>query len=62
MAESFEQRTVLAEDHGGDSGSAGAINGNILGAMVGTSVIPQRWLEPLELQPVFEVVASDLWD
>ena len=61
VAESFEQGIVLAVNHDGDSDSTGAITGNILGAMHGTGVIPQRWLEPLELRDVIEAVASDLW-
>lgn len=61
VAESFEQGIVLAVNHDGDSDSTGAITGNILGAMLGSSVIPQQWLEPLELREVIEAVASDLW-
>ena len=44
----------------GDSDSTGAITGNLLGAMHGTSAIPQRWLEVLELRGVIEAVANDL--
>jgi ADP-ribosylglycohydrolase len=57
----FEQAVVLAVNHDGDSDSTGAITGNILGAMHGTGVIPQRWLKPLELRAVIEALASDLW-
>jgi len=61
VADGFEQAIVLAVNHDGDSDSTGAITGNILGAMHGTDVIPERWLEPLELRPVIEAIASDLW-
>ncbi|MDX5327225.1 MAG: ADP-ribosylglycohydrolase family protein [Marinobacter sp.] len=61
VAKTFEQGVVLAVNHDGDSDSTGAITGNVLGAMHGTDVIPQRWLEPLELRGVIEAVASDLW-
>ncbi|MCK7543124.1 ADP-ribosylglycohydrolase family protein [Marinobacter bryozoorum] len=61
VAASFEQGIVMAVNHDGDSDSTGAITGNILGAMLGTHVIPQRWLAPLELREVIEAVASDLW-
>ncbi|SHK65401.1 ADP-ribosylglycohydrolase [Marinobacter antarcticus] len=61
VAESFEQAIILAVNHDGDSDSTGAITGNILGAMQGTRVIPERWLDPLELRDVIEVMASDLW-
>ncbi|SOB74903.1 ADP-ribosylglycohydrolase [Marinobacter sp. LV10R510-11A] len=62
VAESFEQAIVLAVNHDGDSDSTGAITGNILGTMLGVNVIPQRWLKPLELKPVIEAVAEDLWN
>jgi len=61
VADSFEQAIVLAVNHDGDSDSTGAITGNILGVMQGASVIPERWLEPLELRGVIEEVACDLW-
>jgi len=61
VADSFEQAVVMAVNHDGDSDSTGAITGNILGAMQGTRVIPERWLEPLELCGVIEAMASDLW-
>lgn len=60
MAESFENAIVLAVNHDGDSDSTGAITGNILGALHGTAMIPERWLVPLELRQVVEAVASDL--
>ena len=61
VAENFEQGVVLAVNHDGDSDSTGSITVNILGAMHGTGVISQRWIEPLELREVVEAVASDLW-
>jgi ADP-ribosylglycohydrolase len=62
VAENFEQAIILAVNHDGDSDSTGAITGNILGAMLGVSVIPERWLKPLELKTVIEAVAEDLWN
>tara|TARA_R110001583_G_scaffold193306_1_gene361387 strand:+ start:25 stop:1383 length:1359 start_codon:yes stop_codon:yes gene_type:complete len=61
VAQSFEEAIVLAVNHDGDSDSTGAITGNILGAMLGVSAIPERWLKPLELKAVIEAVAEDLW-
>lgn len=61
VAKDFEQAIVIAVNHDGDSDSTGAITGNILGAMQGTSVIPERWLKPLELRGVIEAISSDLW-
>jgi ADP-ribosylglycohydrolase len=62
VSESFEEAIVLAVNHDGDSDSTGAIAGNILGAIHGATVIPERWLESLELRSVIETVASDLWN
>ena len=53
---------MLAVNHGGDSDSTGSITGNLLGARDGSGVIPERWLEPLELRDVITEVASDLYD
>lgn len=38
----------------------GVITGNLLGAMMGESAIPQRWLSALELREVIREVADDL--
>lgn len=61
VAESFEQAIIVAVNHDGDSDSTGAITGNILGTALGVTAIPERWLKPLELKPVIEAVADDLW-
>nr|WP_168705124.1 ADP-ribosylglycohydrolase family protein [Gordonia paraffinivorans] len=62
VADDFEHGVVLAVNHGGDSDSTGSITGNLLGARDGSGVIPERWLEPLELRDVITEVASDLYD
>ncbi|HWE41978.1 MAG TPA: ADP-ribosylglycohydrolase family protein [Gemmatimonadaceae bacterium] len=56
----FERGVRLAVNHGGDSDSTGAIAGNLLGAALGVSAIPPRWLEVLELRDVIERLADDL--
>lgn len=61
VAESFEQAIIVAVNHDGDSDSTGAIAGNILGTALGVNAIPERWLKPLELKPVIEAIAGDLW-
>lgn len=58
----FEAGVVLAVNHDGDSDSTGAITGNLLGARDGAGVIPERWLEPLELRDVITEVATDLYE
>ncbi len=58
----FRKGALLAVNHSGDSDSTGAIFGNILGAIYGTSIIPRQWLDELELKDVIEEVACDLFD
>ncbi|HET9003219.1 MAG TPA: ADP-ribosylglycohydrolase family protein, partial [Gemmatimonadaceae bacterium] len=50
----------LAVNHDGDSDSTGAITGNLLGAALGASAIPHRWVEALELREVIARLADDL--
>jgi len=57
-----EEAIVLAVNHSGDSDSTGAITGNIMGAINGTSSIPQHWLTPLELREIIEQIAIDMID
>jgi ADP-ribosylglycohydrolase len=47
--------------HSGDSDSTGSIVGNLLGAMVGASGLPSRWVEQVELRDVLEQMAEDLY-
>jgi ADP-ribosyl-[dinitrogen reductase] hydrolase len=61
VAENLEKAIVLAVNHDGDSDSTGAITGNHLGTVLGVNAIPERWLKLLELKPVIEAVAEDLW-
>jgi ADP-ribosylglycohydrolase/protein-tyrosine phosphatase len=58
--EDFAAGVRLAVNHGGDSDSTGAIAGNLLGAALGASVIPQRWLDTLELRTEIETLADDM--
>jgi ADP-ribosylglycohydrolase len=50
----------LAANHSGDSDSTAAIAGNLLGARIGRSGLPKRWLDKLELRDAIEQVATDL--
>jgi ADP-ribosyl-[dinitrogen reductase] hydrolase len=56
----IEQALRLAVNHDGDSDSTGSITGNLMGAAYGTQIIPDRWLQAIELREVIEQVASDL--
>ena len=58
-AEDMRHGLLLAVNHSGDSDSTGAICGNILGAVQGTSAIPPEWLTGLELRDVTEQLARD---
>lgn len=59
-APNLEEGIVSAVNITGDSDSTGAIAGNLLGAMLGASAIPPRWLIQLELREVIETIARDL--
>ena len=62
VARDFREGIILAVNHDGDSDSTGSITGNLLGAMQGLEVIPDEWLEPLELREVISELACDLYD
>lgn len=58
----FAQGIICAVNHDGDSDSTGAITGNILGAYLGISAIPQEYVSPLELLDVMEELANDMYE
>ena len=60
--DSFEDAIIAAVNHSGDSDSTGAIAGNIVGASLGLSVIPKKFLEALELRDVILELADDLYN
>lgn len=47
-------------NHDGDSDSTGAVAGNIIGAIVGYSTIPKKYIRSLELHDLLLSVADDL--
>ena len=57
----FRRGLIAAVNHSGDSDSTGAITGNILGAALGLSAIPQAYLADLELREVITEMADDLF-
>jgi len=59
-ADDFAHGVRLAVNHSGDSDSAGAITGNLLGALWGKQAIPSEFFRDLELREVIEQVATDL--
>ncbi len=62
VARDFRDGVILAVNHDGDSDSTGSITGNLLGTLYGVDVIPQEWLEPLELRDIIMEIADDLYD
>ena len=59
--DSFDDAVVAAVNHSGDSDSTGAVCGNIMGLIHGYDAIPAHFKENLELLPVLEEVATDLY-
>ena len=57
----FSKGVLLAVNHSGDSDSTGAITGNILGCMFGSSKIPSHWIDRLELRDVIQALGIDLF-
>lgn len=58
--DNFEKCICCAVNHDGDSDSTGAVAGNIIGAILGYSAIPDKYIENLELHDVLVSVADDL--
>ncbi len=56
----FRKALIAAVNHNGDSDSTGAITGNIVGAYLGLSQIPEEWIENIELKEVLMLTADDL--
>lgn len=58
----FERAIIAAVNHSGDSDSTGSVTGNILGAYLGISAIPEKFLKNLELKDLIEDIATDLFN
>ena len=59
--EDFDRAMIASVNHNGDSDSTGAVTGNILGAKLGLSGIPQKYTGNLELRDTILEMADDLW-
>lgn len=59
--DSFGPCIIAAANHDGDSDSTASIAGNLLGCLLGDRQLPEFFLEPLELRPVIDEIARDLW-
>ena len=58
----FKKGVLLAVNHSGDSDSTGSITGNIQGALYGVDILPENWLDALELKELIEETAFDLFE
>ncbi len=58
----FDKALIASVNHNGDSDSTGAVTGNILGAYLGMSKIPQKYIDNLELKDVILDIAEDLYN
>ena len=56
----FDKALIASVNHGGDSDSAGAVAGNIMGAVCGYDRIAKKWKAELELKDVILEIADDL--
>lgn len=56
----FEDAIVCSINHDGDSDSTGAVTGNLMGAYLGYSNIPDYYLDNLELKDIILEIAEDL--
>lgn len=58
----FDKALKASVNHNGDSDSTGAVCGNILGAYLGYSAIPQKYKEHLELHDTIVFMADALYN
>ncbi|WP_405860661.1 ADP-ribosylglycohydrolase family protein [Streptomyces sp. NBC_01515] len=59
VGEDVRHGLCLAVNHGGPSGTAGALTGGLLGALHGETALPPAWLAELEGRPTLLVLADD---
>lgn len=60
-SDDFSRAITVAVNHDGDSDSTGAITGNIVGAYLGLSGIPDVWIRNLELKNIIMEISDDLY-
>lgn len=57
----FDSAMIVAVNHSGRSAAVGAVTGAILGARLGEEHLPDFYLEGLEIIPVLQSLADDLY-
>lgn len=60
-SDNFDRALIASVNHSGDSDSTGAVTGNILGAHLGFSGIPRKYLKKLEWKKTILELADDLY-
>lgn len=58
--QNFKKAVLIAVNHDGDSDSTGSMVGNILGASLGSSHIPENWKNNIEMSEEIKAIAHDL--
>ena len=61
-SDDFEKALIASVNHDGDSDSTGAVCGNILGAYLGETAIPEKYLNGLEIPNIISEIANDLYE
>lgn len=56
-----ENALLLSVNHDGDSDTTGAICGSIIGAYLGESALPKKWLKKLQLNDTIRTMAEELF-
>ena len=60
-ADDFAAALVASVNHSGDSDSTGAVAGNIMGALLGASAIPNQYTKDLEMKDLILDIAERLY-
>jgi ADP-ribosylglycohydrolase len=58
----FRKALIMSVNHDGDSDSTGSICGNILGACYGLEVLPENWIEMVELKNLIVEMSRKLFE
>lgn len=58
----FEKAIITSVNHKGDSDSTGSVTGNIVGAHLGITAIPEKYTKTLELKETILEIAQDLYE
>lgn len=60
-SDNYQNAVLMAVNHDGDSDTIGSITGNIMGAYLGESAIPQSWKNSVQLNNELKLLSQDLF-